>query len=350
MKKILLVCAALSLPCFLLFSQEADEPGTGAELTIIPRLDLGAYGPVGKTEEKGGPTLGNSSIYTLFEGNITENLSFSVENHWASFGLTDRKWDGSNVTDLYKYTWRSDWTNWCDWAYLSYSLGNFWVNVGKDMVYLGGFEFDDYDFDVHPQMLSTLWNNFAPYQWQGAFGWTNESENTTLAAQISTSPYGERPFSSGIWNYSAKWVGEYGIFSNIWSFSAIGKGDGEYYPLVCLGQKISITDALAAGIDYWNAVCDGDGYLTKGHSAYASLWYSLGEKFDFQLKGGIEHARWYPGDEAGTQWNIGASAHWFPLRESRDLRVHAAFSRSTISGAYELTAGVMYYLNLHIGK
>ena len=77
MKKILVVCAALLLPCFLVRAQEADDTGTGVGLSVIPRLDL--------SFDDGQFTLGNSSIYTLFEGNITEHLSFSVENHWAGF-------------------------------------------------------------------------------------------------------------------------------------------------------------------------------------------------------------------------------------------------------------------------
>ena len=73
MKKYLVVCAAalMMLPCFPLLSQEADEPGPGVEFTIIPRLDL--------SYEESELALGNSSLYSLFEGNITENLSFSPD-------------------------------------------------------------------------------------------------------------------------------------------------------------------------------------------------------------------------------------------------------------------------------
>lgn len=346
MKKILSVCAAFLLPCCLLFSQEAEDTGTGAGLSVISRLDLGLNGPVGDNDGSVEATLGNSSIYTLFEGNITENLSFSLCNHWASFALSENKWDGSAVTDLYKYTWRSDWTNWCDWAFLKYSLGNFWVTVGKDVLYIGGMEFDEYDWDVHPMMMSTLWNNFSPYQWQGAFGWTNESENTTLGLQISTSPYGERPFGSGLYNYAAKWQGEYGPIYNIWSFAMVGKGDGKYYPVVSLGQNFSIGESIVISTDYCNAVSLD--ILDKGHSASAAINWTPLECFALSGKVGMETSKFYEGWGDRTRWNFGASVHWFPIQDSEDLRIHASVSRNGVYGCYEILAGVLYNLNFSL--
>ena len=62
-----LVTAAMMLLCFPAFSQEANEPGRGAaELTAIARAEY---------------PLGNTSLYTLLEGNLTENLSYCVVFH-----------------------------------------------------------------------------------------------------------------------------------------------------------------------------------------------------------------------------------------------------------------------------
>ena len=43
---------------------------------------------------------------------------------------------------------------WLDWAYMTYSFGNFSLSLGKDMVTVGGLEFDDYDFEVHTPLCS----------------------------------------------------------------------------------------------------------------------------------------------------------------------------------------------------
>ena len=82
MKKFLVVCVAALLPCFLVSAQEADDAGTGVGLSVIPRIDLTPeFYPDGGHSF----TLGNSSLYSLFEGNISESVSFSVANHWAGF-------------------------------------------------------------------------------------------------------------------------------------------------------------------------------------------------------------------------------------------------------------------------
>ena len=91
-------------------------------MSVIPRLDLNPCFSTVKGE--GGEfTLGNSSLYSLFEGNITENLSFSVCNHWAGFDSVDDVF--ATTKDLYAYTLYSDTTNWLDWAYLTYTAGPF---------------------------------------------------------------------------------------------------------------------------------------------------------------------------------------------------------------------------------
>ena len=72
MKKLLLTVAAL-LPGLLAYSQEADDLGRYAEVTLIPRLDLN---PTYTAGESGlGFNHGNTSIYTLFEGSLSEHFS-----------------------------------------------------------------------------------------------------------------------------------------------------------------------------------------------------------------------------------------------------------------------------------
>lgn len=347
MKKYLAVCAAATL-CFSLANAQEAEPGTGAELTVVPRIDFGGSFPTGNgVSHKGDFNLGNSSLYSLFEGNLTDNLSFSVCNHWGSFAWAEGSFDSEPLKDLYKYTWRSDWTNWCDWAYLDYAAGAFNFTLGKQVMFLGGMEFEDYDYDCHLPLMSSLWSNFSPYQWGAAAGWTNDSENTTLALQIATSPYGERPFGSGLYSYGAKWTGEYGPLSNIWSVAHIDTGDG-FYDLVSLGQTVSVNDDLGFTLDWSNAVCDENLFLLHGHSLYASANWAACEKLDLKAKCGMEKLNGF----SDKFWTAGCTAEWFPLCESRDLRIHAnlAWRGGDGTGTVYATIGATYYLNLHIGK
>ena len=343
MKRLLVVCAAALLPCFLVSAQEADNSDRGVELSVIPRLDLN---PVLSTAKDGSGefTLGNSSLYSLFEGNLTDNLSFSVCNHWAAFDSVHDVFDSTK--QLYQSTFYSDNTNWVDWAYLTLSLGSFDITVGKDMITTGGLEFDDYDFEVHPALVSSFWNNFASYQWGGKLTYNTPSESDAISIQFTTSPYGERPFASKLFNYALEWRGSHGPLETIWSAAAIGKESGEFQPVFALGQRFAAGD-WTIGLDAFSVVGDPMEIMRKGITLMPSLQYSIGEKFDILAKAGYEnYAVDTVEDLTIKRWWGGLACHWFPIEGSRDLRIHAVAGYDHTYSFVSLTLGVLY--NLHI--
>ena len=341
MKRLLVVCAASLLPCFLVSAQEADNSGRSVELSVIPRLDLN---PVFFTDEGGGGefTLGNTSLYSLFEGNITENLSFSVCNHWAAF---DTVRDGffDSTKQLYQSTFHSDNTNWVDWAYLTYTVGNFAFTLGKDMVTTGGLEFDDYDFEVHPSLVSSFWQNFSCYQWGAKAAFTTPSEGDTFSFQFTTSPYGERPFASKLFNYSLEWRGEHGPLETIWSATAVGTEPGEFQPVFALGQRLNF-DTFSVGLDAFSVVGDELDIMRKGITIMPSVTYSPSEKITLLAKGGYEnYASELVEDLTFKRWWGGLAFHWFPIE---NLRVHAVASYDPTYSFASLTAGVLYNISI----
>ena len=353
MKKILVVCVAVLLPCFLVRAQGADDAGTGVGLSVIPRIDLTPE----FAEGNGSFTLGNSSLYSLFEGNITDNLSFSVCNHWLSASPSELyvvEGEGANI-------FRSDWTNWLDWAYLSYDFGNISISLGKDIMFIGGLEFDAYDFEVHPQLASSLWNNCSCYQWGGKISYMDESETTQISARISSSPYTVRPFESGILSAGLEWRGEYGPLSNVWSVLAVG--DGERYHLVAsLGQKYTAGD-FSVELD-WTNCCGTDGeiydILCPGNTLVGKLGYTPSETTELILSCGYENNRAEPLADASfiEEYLFGGLAfHWSPIE---NLRLHAVASLSTFNFGMPgwepskntitatLGVGALYYFNLKL--
>ena len=360
MKKYLVVCAAVFalLPCFPLLSQEADGTGSGAGLTVVPRLDLGGVFPSGG--ESASFDLGNSSLYSLFEGDISDWLSFSVSGHWLSSSPAELyaiEGEGANL-------FRSDWTNWLDWAYLTANFGSLSFTLGKDMITTGGFEFDEYDWDVHPILMSGLWNNFSCYQWGGKVAWTSESEATGLALQYTASPYCERPFGEGLLYGSAlslEWRGEYGPYRNIWSVTAlpVEMEGGSHDPLlICLGNRFDAGD-FTFGLDWYNRSGDADAVLLDGSTFLASVDYSPTDALQFTLKAGREKAGDLSAEydsagnpvsvsaSVGDNWFCGASAAWFPLE---NLRLHAAGGWNSFYGTASVFVGALYYLNFNFGK
>ncbi|MCR5561455.1 MAG: hypothetical protein K6F58_06540 [Bacteroidales bacterium] len=345
MKKYLVVCAAalMLLPCFPLRSQEADDTGSGVGLSIIPRLDLT---PV-FSDGAAALTLGNSSLYSLFEGDINDNLSFSVCNHWLSAApgeLYAIPGEGANL-------FRSDWTNWLDWAYLTYSFGSFSISAGKDVVTTGGFELDDYDYDVHPQLQSGLWNNLSCYQWGGKLQYASPSENTTFGLQITSSPYVERPFKDGNFNMSLEWRGNYGAFSNIWSVTSFG-ADGiignPALMLITLGQRYEAGD-FTFGLDWFSQSGDEADILLPGSTFIGTVDWAPFESLSFLLKGGREKARELTivsgtvSETLGTNWFGGLACHYTPVE---NLRLHAVGGYQSFWETLSFTVGAIYYLNL----
>ena len=156
MKKILLSSAALLL-CFLAHSQGAKSTGSSAELTVIPMLELAAGS--GASDNSSGFSLGNSSLYTSFEGSLSEHFSWFVVNHWLSGADFEDPWWPYNSLGY------SSTTNWLDFCRADISAGNWVFSLGKDMISTGGMEFDDWDWDIRYGLSSPLWNELPSYQW-----------------------------------------------------------------------------------------------------------------------------------------------------------------------------------------
>ena len=332
MKKTLLSTAALLL-CLLAHSQEAELGNSYAELTIIPRLDLNPTYSDGDGFEF---NHGNSSIYTLFEGSASEHFSWTVANHWISAG-GDYGWPYTGLG-------YSDTTNWIDFLKADLTFGNWTFTLGKDVMSLGGFEYEDWDWDAHPTFNSGLWNDLSPYQWGGKVAYTTNSEMSTFSAQMTTSPFGERPFSSGLYTYSAQWRGEYGWFSNIWSVSALGRDKGVYDWIVSLGNRATF-DSWTVTLDWENSA----GYdeieesYQSGWNLQGSVKYAPSEKWDATLKGNL--TRWNGYDASMS--SFGAIFQYYPLDDDR-LRIHAYAAYMPDIKLFTLSVGARFNLLLNL--
>lgn len=336
MKKLFLSISA-TLLCLLALSQE-DNLGNYAELTFTPRLDLNPT----YSDQKLGFNHGNTSIYTLFEGSASEHFSWTLANHWFSTG-GDYAWP-------YKNLGHSDATNWLDFCKADLTFGNWCFTLGKDVISCGGMEFEDWDWDINTNFASPLWNNLASYQWGAKVAFTNNSENTTLSLQMVTSPYGARPFASGLFAYSAQWRGEYGWFSNIWSISALEKSRGTFDPLICLGQMVTFGD-FSFVLDYSNCPgyyedAQGDDFnLTSGHNVMVSANYAFSDKLYTSLKASYAYSSLL---DINSMTNIGAMLDYYPLNDSDALRVTATAGYCPLCQEAFLSIGARYNFTIKL--
>lgn len=360
MKKLSLLTTAL-LCCSLAFAQEAEEGGT--VLKFIPRLDVNPYIPASENGYSGFD-LSNTSLYTLFEGGIgNSDFSYSVEGHWLS----------TDPASLYANTWHADECNWLDWAYVSYAPGAFEFTLGKQPLAIGTFELDEYDFNSHIGLSSTVWNNLNIYHWAAKAAWTLPSENATIAAQIASSPFGCKPFENGLMTYSLYGTVETDSYSGIYSANLMGYDKGAFVKTVALGNQFYFGD-FTATVDY---IIRGYESPLEEQTFLFSLGWEPFENFNITGKFGVEEAVDSKGDEV-FGWNpvldledpadyyVPASLPLFRAKSEMmsmtapymfagvaahytlfdDLRLHAVVAGNNWSKSLSVNFGLTYFFDL----
>ena len=365
MKKTVLSIAALLL-CLLAHSQEADSlsvstapavsggesiestitpsdeteaPKTGVELLIVPKLEL-------QPDVTPSFSLGGTSLYTNFSGNITENLSFLLLNQWISFNGLD-----FTAKDLYKGLLKSDVFNWIQFAYFQYDYKGWTFRLGKDAIYVGGFEVEEYDYDSFGCMNSTMWNALPCYQWGASVGYTLPSERTSFSIQAVTSPFGHRPFASNLYSFGLRWDGNYGVFSNAWSLSAIQDANRKFQWVLSLGNKLTFGD-FSIGVDFMNKM---GGYneempfIIPGGTFLGTFKWQPSEMFNLMAKGGWEFTSYY-GATAHLLF-AGIKGEIFPIKGNTDFRVHlAVVGGNKYRNKLTFNTGVTYYFRIPRNK
>ena len=351
MKKVLISFVALML-CFQAFSQDSESSANYAGLTLIPRLDLTPY--YSKADGAWGFSHGNSSIYTLFEGSASEYFSWTLANHWISTGRLD-------YGDDFEYGWPytslgySNTTNLIDLCFIDLTFDNWMISLGKDMILTGGFEYDDWDWDVHPEFATSLWNGLPVYQWGGKVTYTTPNEGHEFAVQATTSPFAERFFTKKLLTASAQYK-KYGeVYEVIASASMLGydpaipSGAPDFYPVFFLGQRVYLGDWTIT-LDLSNNNCFASNedetvsYLRSGVGINAALTWAPSDKIELTWRG--LHSRplqeFTPPGE--TRWNTGLICHYYPLKDSDALRIHAYANYDNIGGDSNLTfsLGIRY--------
>lgn len=330
------------LCCSLAFSQEAEDGTSAAELTVIPKLEFNPY--VGTDGSGLGYSNSYSTLYTLFEGSFSEHVSWTVANHW--FQLPDT-WGDKSYDWLWPYhnLGFSDAANWLDILTFDFTFDGWDFTIGKQGLFTGGFELDEWDWDGNYDLASVYWNDLPSYHWGAAVSYTLPSETTSFAAQATTSPLGSYPFASGAYAYSLRWSGEYGPVSNLWSITAFGKGEGEYEWVASLGQRFTAGDWTFT-LDYNNiAGFNWDNYdILHGHMFRGAVDFAAGEKLDLSLVGNMVTSRY----DDFNMWNIGAKADYYPISGNRDLRTYASLSYHPDQSYLGLIIGVMYNLRIRV--
>ena len=346
MKRLVVLLLAL-MGYFCTFAQEVSEDSPIPEFVVTPRFDVNPYAPVGGSGFSGFD-FSNSSLYTFLDGSIG-NFSYSMSNHWVS----------TDTASLYQNAFRSDDFDFIDWLTLSYTVGQFTFNIGKDVLAIGSSEYDYNDVDIHYALASPFWNKNAAYQWGASVDFLTKAEDTTLRFQFAASPFGEYPFASKLFTYSLYWTGEYGCFTPFWSVNFMEYERGRFANLIALGNRFTFGD-VTLELDYMNRATSLKKFFEQEFSVGVQLLYNYRDKVEVFARGGYDasiggdifsyedEASFVPTDTSlcPSYWYVGGGLHYFPLRESRDLRIHALAAYNNYANSVSITLGATYYFNL----
>ncbi len=372
MRKLIFLTTAATLCGLAASAQEVSSASeAGVEVSAVARFDVNPYFPLTSGSETD-LSFGNTSIYTFIDGVFGRGWSYSISNHWMGVSWY-KSAPQEKMSPLYTNSFHANSTDWIDWATISYDLdtesaGVWTFTLGKDMMAIGLSELEANDVDMHYDLSSFFWNGapieleedtwFAEgmqvYQWGGSIAWTSPSEGTNLRFQMSSSPYAlwpykdfKKAFALQLNEFQGPWTGRFSVnaVEDYLDYNDDGSPYGsKWWRYIALGQTLTFggltidVDAMTRGTAWKN--------LAEETLATAKVQYDFGDKASLFIKGGWEMFGYSP-EAPELKLNTyfgGLGAHWFPLRNSQALRVHAVVAANSAYKQLSVNVGLTYNL------
>ncbi len=241
--------------------------------------------------------------------------------------------DGSIVPDL-TYSWRQriykpgidNLFDATDWIYLQYRLKGWSFSAGKEVVKIGGFEYDRAPIDIYSG--SVFWNNINCYELGVSVGY-NVTANDMLSIQAVQSPFYTKE-NKTMYGYNLMWTGQHGCFSALYSANLFEYLPGKFINYLALGNRFDF-GPVRLELDLMNRAASGQTFLFKDCSIMADLAYTPAPRWRV-------HGKFtYDVNKSGTTKDFtvangtelkmaGAGVEFFPLLKKRtSLRLHGNF-------------------------
>lgn len=311
----------------------------GAVTTIsaqsgISRLDLEVRGDWQYDSFDGEPfRVNNSSFQGKFanfrmDGTLAENLTYSIR-----YRINKVQSSAFAATD---------------WATINYSLDNWDLSAGKQVVAIGGYEYDRAPIDIY--FASEYWQHIACYQFGVSAAYKfNNSLGSKLLGQICQSPYDFA--NEGLYAYNLMYMDA----GNLSSLNLLEYAPGKYIGYVALG----IREEFGPVALEWDVMDRYDiGNNATSFSTMLDVNWKMNDKLRFFAHGSYDENRaevmMDPTVRPVTSiWNVGGGVEYFPYG-AKNLRIHAAsnyvFGKNNNgvlrSGDFVFQMGVTWRLNL----
>lgn len=297
-----------------------------------------------------------------------------VQNYDAS-GFKVRyfniRMDGQ-ITPKFTYSWRqrfnkvnsaADFVNNTDWLHLTYRPNQNWaISAGKQVVMIGGWEYDRAPIDVY--YCSEYWNNVNCFQLGASVAFTTNEGNDTLTFQVCQSPYDTTSMNfepvyddegsivgsarlGKLYAYNLFWMGQHGFYTALHSLNFSEYQPGKFDAYVVLGNQFKFGDATIQ-LDLMNRGTSARELLFDNFSIMGEIDYLIADRVNIFAKvtydkvgndyssipaivdadGNELYATrglfLFPGTE---MTRFGGGVEYYPLgaKGNRDLRLHAAY-------------------------
>ena len=360
MKKLIAFLGAIIMAGSVVSAQEVDSSATqqmsswgDAKKTdvvdYVPEISLDArFGYNRNVSERTGG-FGGDGLYLNIDGKISKNFTYSLcQRLFSSHG------EDSSVFEA------------TDWLNLTYEVGSFSFTAGKDVVAVGSYEYDAYDIDSYFDMNSMFYNSFSCYQWGVKAMWS-PTDSSSLAFQVTTSPFAYSPLEDNIYAYNLAWYGEWENYTSIWSANMFEYEPGKFVKALALGNMFYAGD-FSLGLD---VIMRGAKIKNIADDITINLMpsYEVTDCIRLFGKVGFERVSEQPYDfwgeyisvdemktlnEASSEilptfvipnenyWFYGAGLEYFPLKEDKSIRLHAMWASNNYTKRHVFNIGLTW--------
>ena len=229
-----------------------------------------------------------------------------------------------------------------DWVTVSYNIKNWGFSAGKQVVAIGGYEYDKAPIDCY--FNSEYWNNIACYQFGASVSYAVGNKGDNLMFQFCESPFRSNALNeanSEMFAYNLMWMGSHGFFKALYSLNMIEYLPGKFINYIVFGNRFEAGD-LVLELDVMNRTVRADELLGKNMSVMADLvWNPLDRlnifaklTYDFNHSETIGDFCVLPGTDILC---VGGGLEYFPLKSNRNLRLHIDCCHTkgkTVDGGY----------------
>ncbi len=241
-----------------------------------------------------------------------------------------------------------------DWLYLTYTKNRWNISGGKQVIGIGGFEYDLAPIDVY--YFSGFCSNISSYAFGASVGFALSSKDM-FTVQVCESPF--RKPENDIYAYNLMWAGHHGCWQTLYSVNMVETQPGHFINYIALGNRFTFGNVTLT-LDLMNRTSKGHCFLARDFSVMGEIDWMPSKKvnifgkctYDVNKSTTLSDACVPPGTEIT---HFGAGVEFFPLAGSSDLRLHLAgdYTLGAVPADYVqqpkqlmLTAGITWRMDL----